>query len=105
MAATAGAHRPGRRWFWIGAAGVAAVAAFVHALLVALGRGEPASNSDVRLYYDIASKVLSGLVPYRDFRLEYPVLALPFFLLPRLFTADVATFQSYYQLEVAFACL
>jgi hypothetical protein len=37
---------------------------------------------DVHLYQDYGIRMLSGEVPYRDFRVEYPPLALPFFLLP-----------------------
>ncbi|HEU5116476.1 MAG TPA: glycosyltransferase 87 family protein, partial [Isosphaeraceae bacterium] len=37
---------------------------------------------DVHLYQDYADRMLSGEVPYRDFRVEYPPLALPFFVAP-----------------------
>ncbi|MFB3778302.1 MAG: hypothetical protein ACE141_11845 [Bryobacteraceae bacterium] len=74
-----------------------AAAALLAQLLAAVGGllgtlatlGEQAGAlSDTGLYYRYASEVLSGAWPYRDFRIEYPPLALPFFLLPRLFTAD-----------------
>ncbi len=36
------------------------------------------------LYFDYASNILNGQMPYRDFAIEYPPLSLLFFLLPRL---------------------
>jgi uncharacterized membrane protein len=40
--------------------------------------------SGTSLYYDYAGRVLAGQLPYRDFTVEYPPLALAFFTLPRL---------------------
>src|SRR3954454_9685762 len=40
--------------------------------------------TDTPVYFDFASKLASGLVPYRDFPLEYPPGALPAFILPWL---------------------
>jgi hypothetical protein len=45
-----------------------------------------------RYYYDYASQLLSGRIPYRDFAFEYPLLSFPLFLLPGLLTTD---FESY----------
>jgi hypothetical protein len=55
-----------------------------------LGRAvdAPMELGDVRLYYRYATAVVEGKVPYRDFDIEYPILAVPCFLLPRLFAAD-----------------
>lgn len=55
---------------------------------------------DVRLYYHYANLVFDGWIPYKDFSLEYPPLALPFFLLPRLFSQDFNTYLKVYNLEV-----
>jgi hypothetical protein len=44
----------------------------------------PMELGDVRLFYRYATAMTEGRVPYRDFHLEYPILAVPFFLLPRL---------------------
>ncbi len=41
-------------------------------------------DSTLHLYYNYSLKVLQGQVPYRDFSLEYPPLALLPFVLPRL---------------------
>jgi hypothetical protein len=52
------------------------------------------------LYLNFASKVFEGQMPYRDFSLEYPPLALIFFIIPRLFTSDWLIFSVLYQAEV-----
>ena len=40
--------------------------------------------ADLALYYDDSVKVLQGLIPYRDFAIEYPPFALVAFMLPYL---------------------
>ena len=40
--------------------------------------------SDLRVYFDYSARLLAGAVPYRDFPLEYPPLALVPMSLPRL---------------------
>ncbi|MDD5703699.1 MAG: hypothetical protein PHU23_16820, partial [Dehalococcoidales bacterium] len=52
--------------------------------------------SPAGLYFDYASWVLEGNVPYRDFNLEYPPLALLFFVLHGLLA------DNYIQLAVLF---
>jgi uncharacterized membrane protein len=52
------------------------------------------------IYMNFASQVISGQIPYRDFNLEYPPLALVFFILPRLLTDQWPSFSILYQLEV-----
>jgi uncharacterized membrane protein len=52
------------------------------------------------LYFDYASNVMKGLMPYRDFTLEYPPFALFFFILPRLAAPTYTVFALFYQLEV-----
>ena len=37
---------------------------------------------DVRIYFDYARPILEGHLPYRDYPVEYPILAIPFFLVP-----------------------
>lgn len=39
---------------------------------------------EIFIYKGFADQVFSGRVPYQDFLVEYPVLALPLFLIPRL---------------------
>jgi hypothetical protein len=48
---------------------------------------------DVDIYHRYASAALGGLVPYRDFVVEYPVLAFPLFVLPRLFATSRGAYQ------------
>lgn len=50
--------------------------------------------SDTPIYYADASRIVHGLVPYRDFTLEYPPLAAAVFAIPRLFGA---TYIGYYR--------
>jgi hypothetical protein len=52
------------------------------------------------LYYNFASRVLEGSLPYRDFSVEYPPFALLFFILPRFFTSYYWTYAVYYRIEV-----
>lgn len=39
---------------------------------------------DIQIYYETSAKLLGGQLPYRDFSLEYPPLAIAAFLLPWL---------------------
>jgi hypothetical protein len=39
---------------------------------------------DSRYFYDVATQIVNGQLPYRDFAFEYPPLAIPPLLLPRL---------------------
>lgn len=57
------------------------------------------------LYFDDASKVMRGQVPYRDFSFEYPPLALLFFLLPRLVASTYPIFAAVFEAEVLIFCL
>jgi hypothetical protein len=45
-----------------------------------------------RYYYDYASQLFAGRIPYRDFAFEYPLLSLPLFFAPCLLATD---FESY----------
>jgi hypothetical protein len=37
---------------------------------------------DVRIYFEYARPILEGRLPYRDYPVEYPILAIPFFVAP-----------------------
>jgi uncharacterized membrane protein len=57
--------------------------------------------SDVTLYRTYAGRLLGGEVPYRDYVVEYPPLALPVFVLPRLFAGDPRGFGLAFAVEMA----
>lgn len=62
--------------------------------------GESALLEDVRAYHDYASKTVQGLVPYRDFAVEYPPGAIPFFVLPRLLGSSFEAYRWLFALEM-----
>src|SRR5687767_10089820 len=56
----------------------------------------PGHHDDLRVYIDSSRRVDEGQMPYRDFTIEYPPLALVPFTLPRAFaTRPVATAEQY----------
>src|SRR4051812_32416321 len=57
-------------------------------------------SEDTDLYFRYATMALEGKVPYRDYRVEYPPLALPLFLAPRLVTRDVSGFRFAFAVEM-----
>lgn len=57
--------------------------------------------ADVPVFFAHASRMLAGGVPYRDFLVEYPPLALPIFLLPRLVSGgNVGFYAALFGLEM-----
>jgi hypothetical protein len=71
----------------------AAIATAIHALAVVVGLSFPhhfgfankkqnLTFSDIRLYHKFSSPMREGRWPYRDYRVEYPILAIPFFAAP-----------------------
>lgn len=56
--------------------------------------------SGTGLYFEYASKVFAGHVPYRDFAVEYPPLAVAFFALPRLFGQSFANYYAAWQVQI-----
>ncbi len=81
--------------------------ALAHVLLLTVVYGTVFSvqYSGVGLFYGFASRLASGLVPYRDFPLEYPPVALVFFTIPRLFASTFAGYAIGFQIEVVVADL
>jgi uncharacterized membrane protein len=57
-------------------------------------------HSSTVLYLDYASRVMGGGFPYRDFFMEYPPLALVFFILPRLFSSTLSLYSGAFEIEV-----
>ncbi|MGL5807173.1 MAG: glycosyltransferase 87 family protein [Xenococcaceae cyanobacterium] len=61
------------------------------------------NQGDLSLYYNCSLKLLEGKLPYRDFALEYPPLALLSFVLPELLMLDRAPSFDRYILFFAIA--
>lgn len=55
---------------------------------------------DVRVYFEAASAILSGKVPYRDWFFQYPPASLLFFVPPRLVAQDLVQYLRLFQLEL-----
>jgi len=64
------------------------------------------SITDTPVYYDYASRISEGMMPYRDFASEYPPVAMLLFSLPRLFSgAGYSWFVIAFEAEMlAFSC-
>jgi hypothetical protein len=76
------------------------------AIFAALFRGVYSMPfSGTGLYYDYASAIVAGKVPYRDIFVEYPPLALVFFTLPRIAGASFRWYYVWYQVEIIVADL
>lgn len=58
---------------------------------------QPHSSTD--LYFTYASRIVDGQVPYRDFAVEYPPVALVYFLLPRLLASAPEAYATVFQLQ------
>jgi hypothetical protein len=59
-----------------------------------------ASRDDTDIYHRYATMILEGKVPYRDFRVEYPPLALPLFVASGLVSRDLTGFKIAFALEM-----
>jgi hypothetical protein len=57
-------------------------------------------TDDTDIYFRYATLALEGTVPYRDYRVEYPPLALPLFIVPRLVARGVAGFKFAFAVEM-----
>ena len=85
------------------------LATAVHALiflatalyLIFFGKNDLAAVSwSLTFYYENASRVVAGEVPYRDFLFEYPILSFPLFLIPRLLVADLNSYKVAFVVEM-----
>lgn len=56
--------------------------------------------ADVPKYLDHANQAAAGKIPYREDPLEYPILALPFLYVPRLFTRSQLLFVGLFAAEM-----
>jgi hypothetical protein len=59
-----------------------------------------AGRDDTDIYYRYAAMIRDGKVPYRDFPVEYPPLALPLFLAAAPFSRDVTGFKIAFAVEM-----
>jgi hypothetical protein len=59
--------------------------------------------ADVQSYFEQASRTLAGGIPYRDFPIEYPIGAVPVFVLPRLVATSLGTYRVAFALEMLLA--
>jgi hypothetical protein len=57
-------------------------------------------SDDTDIYFRYATMALEGKVPYREYRVEYPPLALPLFLVPKLIARGVAGFKFAFAAEM-----
>jgi hypothetical protein len=98
---------PALRWTPLRLALAAAVVQSILALILTVpdwsyGKvGREKFTSDVALYRTYAGRLLGGEVPYRDYVVEYPPLALPVFLLPRLVSGEPGAFGLAFAAEMA----
>ncbi|HMF38184.1 MAG TPA: hypothetical protein VKF17_16180 [Isosphaeraceae bacterium] len=105
---TAIADRAGPSQGYAGVVGMAGIAsaACVVLLLVATGpwlltgRSIEEFGTVDRLYHSVATRMARGLVPYRDFELEYPVGCLPQLFLPILAGTSVRVYRLAYIAEM-----
>ena len=63
----------------------------------------------VEIFFDYATRAMLGQIPYRDYLVEYPPIALLVFLIPRLFVSGFAAYRVAFGVELllfnAFAVL
>ena len=57
-------------------------------------------KSDFNVSFFYSSKIVLGQLPYSDFTVEYPPLALAFITLPRLITSDLAAYTQAFSIEI-----
>lgn len=85
--------RPGR-------AAVGRWAAWTAALGLPLALTWAGQHYDICHYYGWAHQVAAGQLPYRDFVVEYPPLALAFVLAPRALAASLSGFAAAFKVQV-----
>ena len=57
----------------------------------------PATVGDVPIYENYGNRIVHGEMPYADFRVEYPPLALPAFAVPALLSHDSDSYRNSFQ--------
>lgn len=74
--------------------------AFIFLVIFKNGIYRSFAETDISIPYLYASKMALGQMPYRDFAVEYPPLALFFMLIPRLFTSFANPYILGFTLEI-----
>src|SRR5579864_1431523 len=64
------------------------------------GQFGAAGLHDVRIYFNYASRAITGAVPYRDYPVEYPPLAVVLFVIPRLATSRFGPYAALFAAEM-----
>jgi Glycosyltransferase family 87 len=83
------------KFLWVGLVAIAIIASDEQA----------AKSNDIKLYYATSFHLARGLVPYRDFSLEYPPLAVIPMWLPQLFNpANFHVYRVLFPLEQVLFC-
>ena len=86
-----------------------AIAVSLHALiaLVSLSfpsafgyRGKILVSDDVKIYFQYALPILGGHLPYRDYPVEYPILAIPFFVAPLIAGVSFDAYKFAFAMEM-----
>lgn len=62
--------------------------------------GAPGRFEDTDIYYGYATSAFEGKIPYRDFRVEYPPLAIPAFLAPRAVSRSLEGYKRAFAVEM-----
>ena len=55
---------------------------------------------DISLFFNYSSKIIHGSLPYRDFAVEYPPLAMVFFTIPRLIASSLNAYHIAFTAEI-----
>jgi uncharacterized membrane protein len=69
-------------------------------MLLFTGSFYEGNYSAAGLFYDYASKIFQGQIPYQDFLVEYPPLSLLFFILPRLAGPGFSLYYGLFLIEI-----
>ncbi len=64
--------------------------------------GAPVRVEDTDIYERYSSAMVRGQIPYRDFRVEYPPLAIPVFLVPRVLSRSLEGYKVGFAVEMLF---
>lgn len=60
-------------------------------------------ETDIKIYYKYAGGFLSGLMPYRDFNMEYPPGALLCFIVPKLLAGNILAYRQFFVVQMMLA--